>query len=56
MVNFNLIKKRSARDVHFCLERTAEAASFNCLGGMLSKNGACSDLKWLRSYISSAVC
>ena len=45
MVNFNLIKKRSARDVNFCLERTAEAASFNYLGGMLSKNGACSDLK-----------
>ena len=46
MVNFNLIKKRSARDVHFCLERTAEAASFNCLSVMLSKNGACLDLKW----------
>ena len=45
MVNFNSIKK-SSRVVHFCLERTAEAAPFNCLSVMLSKNGACLDLKW----------
>ena len=36
-VNFNSIENISARDVHFSLKATAEAASFNCLSIIWSK-------------------
>ena len=45
ILNFNSIEKSSARAVHFSLQRTAEATSFNCLSVMLLQNGTCSGLK-----------
>ena len=48
-VNFSSTENNSAREVDFSRSRTAVAASFSCQNVVLSKNGTCSRLKWLRS-------